>query len=79
MSDILDIMQRYPCEGECKFKQGYSTATLVAYPVIYDKTGVNTNPDRNTKRTDYTCTTCQKQFNVVSQYGSETAIILKSA
>ena len=77
MSDILDIMQRYPCGGECKFTQGFNTTTLVCYPVIYDKTGVNINPDRNTRRTDYTCTTCQKQFDVVAQYGSETEITLK--
>ena len=81
MSDILDIMQRYPCDGECRFKQGFNTTTLVCYPAIYDKTGVwgNINPDRNTRRTDYTCTTCQKRFDVVAQYGSETEITLKSA
>lgn len=77
MSDILDIMQHYPCDGDCKFTSGLSSQTLVYYMPIYDKGGVNTNPDRNIRTAEYSCVTCQKQYTVSSQYGSETKVYLR--
>lgn len=76
MSDILDIMQRYPCDGECKFTSGLNSQTLAYYMPIYDKDGINTNPDRNTTTTEYYCINCLKQYTVASQYGTETKITL---
>lgn len=76
MSDILDIMQRYPCDGECKFRAELGNVTLAYYIPIYDKNGVNTNPDRNITTTKYYCINCQKQYTVSSQYGSETQVKL---
>ena len=76
MNDIQAILTEYPCDGECKFRAGLSNVTLVYYMPIYDKNGVNTNPDRNITTTNYYCINCLKQYTVASQYGTETKISL---
>jgi hypothetical protein len=68
---ITKILEKYPCERECKFIQGSSSTTMAYYMPMYDKNGVNTNPDRNTTRSKYSCTVCGKCFNISSQYGED--------
>lgn len=52
------------CDGECRFQSHGSTSTLVAYIPIYDKNGVNVNPDRNTTSESVTCSTCKRSWTV---------------
>lgn len=73
---IKTILEKYPCDNNCKFKQGRSSVTLAYYVPIYDKTGVNTNPDRNTTTTDFSCVECDKKFIVRTRYGTDPEINL---
>lgn len=75
MNDIQAILKNFPCDKDCQFTQGGSISTLVCYPARYDKDGVNTNPDRNTTTTSYSCLTCKKDFTVKSGYGRETTVL----
>jgi hypothetical protein len=47
---------------DCQFSYSGGTTTLVAYIPIYDKNGVNTNPDRNTTTFNVNCITCGKMW-----------------
>ena len=54
-------MKMPECErDDCEFLQSGGMTTLAYYQPIYDKNGVNINPDMNT-RTDYIdCLICGK-------------------
>lgn len=56
-------MKMPECEREdCRFVQRSGMSTLAYYQPIYDKNGVNINPDMNT-RTDYVdCLICGKKM-----------------
>lgn len=56
-------MKMPECEREdCRFVQRSGMSTLAYYQPIYDKNGVNINPDMNT-RTDYIdCLICGKKW-----------------
>jgi len=41
-----------------------SYTTCMYYPPVYDENGNNTNPDRNTTTTDYSCLDCQNEYTV---------------
>jgi hypothetical protein len=47
---------------DCRFSHSGGSTTLVAYIPIYDKNGVNTNPDRNTTTFKVNCLTCGKMW-----------------
>ena len=47
---------------DCRFSHSGGMTTLVAYIPIYDKNGVNTNPDRNTTSFSIECLTCGKMW-----------------
>jgi hypothetical protein len=47
---------------DCRFSHSGGSSTLVAYIPIYDKNGVNTNPDRNTTTFKVNCLTCGKMW-----------------
>lgn len=66
---IKTLLEKYPCDGDCRFQTGLSSSTLVYYPPIYDKDGINTNPDRNIVTTKIDCTVCSKKFSVSEQLG----------
>ena len=57
---------------DCMFLQGGGHTTLAYYPPIYDKNGVNTNPDRNTTTSTLKCLTCGKMWNCISQFNLTT-------
>lgn len=43
---------------------GMSTGTLMYYPPVYNEKGENTNPDRNTHTTHYSCKECGKSYRI---------------
>ena len=47
---------------DCRFSYGGGMTTLVAYIPIYDKNGVNINPDRNIKTFEVSCGSCGKMW-----------------
>jgi hypothetical protein len=56
------------CEKPTKRTQGGSMSTLAYYQPIYDENGVNTNPDRNTITTEYSCLDCGKDYVIRGNY-----------
>lgn len=55
------------CDGDCLIEQGYTMSTMAYYPPVYNKDGVNINPDRNSHATNYSCRTCNRRWNCVIQ------------
>jgi hypothetical protein len=47
---------------DCRFAYGGGSVTLAYYPPVYDKNGVNINPDRNTTTINIDCTTCGRMW-----------------
>jgi hypothetical protein len=47
---------------DCQFFYSDRSSTLVAYIPIYDKNGVNINPDANTTTFKVNCSTCGKTW-----------------
>ena len=69
---IKEILKKYPCDDDCRFDMGHSTRTLIGYKPLYDKEGVNLNPDRNITTTKVYCTVCKKMYIVKEQLGEYT-------
>ena len=57
---------------DCKFTNHRSYTTSAYYPPIYDKNGVNTNPDGNITTSTLKCLTCGKKWNCTSQFNLTT-------
>ena len=47
---------------DCAFSHSGGTSTLVAYIPVYDKNGVNINPDSNTTTFKVICLSCGKMW-----------------
>jgi hypothetical protein len=47
---------------DCMFISFDGTSTLVAYIPVYDKNGVNTNPDANTTTFKVNCLSCGRMW-----------------
>ena len=62
---------------DCAFSYSGGASTLVAYIPIYDKNGVNINPDRNTTTSIFECITCGKKWKCKMQLGNTTYEQLK--
>ena len=60
------------CDKECIFSFGVSAITAAYYPLVYNKEGINMNPDMNTAYGEATCITCGKSWNYASQNGTTT-------
>ena len=56
----------------CKYLQGGGQSTYAYYFPIYDKNGVNINPDRNITTSTLKCLTCNKMWKSTSQLGLTT-------
>ena len=52
------------CEKPTKRSGGVGMVTLAYYAPIYDENGVNTNPDRNTRTSQYHCYECDGDYTV---------------
>ena len=57
---------------DCRFIDYPGSSTLAYYPPIYDKNGVNTNPDRNISTFRIECLTCGKMWKGTTQLGETT-------
>lgn len=57
---------------DCRFLQSGGMTTLAYYQPIYDKNGVNINPDGNTTTSSIECLTCGKQWVATTQYNQTT-------
>ena len=55
------------CRGDCRFVESGGMTTLAYYPPIYDKNGVNTNPDMNRTYGTTRCIECGRVWDSVSQ------------
>ena len=62
---------------DCKFINHGGSTTLAYYPPIYDKNGVNTNPDRNTTTSMFECLTCGKKWVSTMCLGETTCVEVK--
>ena len=47
---------------DCRFAYGGGSTTLAYYQPIYDKNGVNINPDRNTTTFEVSCGSCGRMW-----------------
>ena len=62
-------MKMPKCErDDCRFRQGVSMSTLAYYVPVYDKNGVNLNPDGNTTTSNLECLTCGKRWYARTRY-----------
>ena len=57
---------------DCAFSYSGGASTLVAYIPIYDKNGVNTNPDANTTTSKINCLSCGKMWVCRTRLGNST-------
>ena len=60
------------CDKTCAIQFNYGMTTAMYFPPIYNKFGVNINPDGNKTTGWCMCTTCTKQWNYTTQYGNTT-------
>lgn len=60
------------CDKNCRFIQGVSMTTAMYFTPIYDKNGVNTNPDGNITSSKVSCVTCHRKWHTSTQYGETT-------
>ena len=57
------------CKLECRFITSFGLTTGMYYPPIYNKHGVNINPDRNTTAaTKVDCTQCNRSWNAITYF-----------
>ena len=62
---------------DCRFIDHPGTSTLAYYFPIYDKNGVNINPDMNVSTSSLECLTCGKKWKRKTQLGKTTYEELK--
>jgi len=68
---MTSIVPQCP-RDDCRFIESLGSTTLAYYPPIYDKNGVNTNPDMNITTSALECLTCGKRWSGISQLGETT-------
>ena len=52
------------CQKPTQRSGGTGSTTLTYFHPVYDETGVNINPDRNTTTTQWHCHECQKDYAI---------------
>ena len=60
------------CDKDCRFSYGMSSTTCMYFDPIYDKNGVNINPDGNITTGSVHCSTCNTSWHTHTQYGKTT-------
>lgn len=60
------------CAGNCRFMNSPMMTTCAYYAPVYDKNGVNVNPDRNITSYTTVCLTCNERWDVSEQCGKTT-------
>lgn len=61
------MFEEIACERDCRFTESSQGTTCAYYPPVYDKNGVNTNPDMNISYYTVKCSTCGKSWSANSQ------------
>lgn len=63
-------MTKFPeCPREdCRFAMGEATRTCMYFQPIFNKDGVNINPDANTTTFDLNCHSCGKSWVGITTY-----------
>lgn len=56
------------CDKNCLFQFSGGVTTCAYYPPIYDKFGVNVNPDGNITSGECACITCNKKWQYKTQF-----------
>lgn len=56
------------CEKNCLFQFSGGSTTCAYYPPIYNKQGVNINPDANITTGKCVCITCNKEWQYKTQF-----------
>lgn len=56
------------CNKPTKRTGGMTTVTAMYFPPIYDKNGINTNPDKNRRTSFWTCQECNKDYRTSGNY-----------
>ena len=75
MLDLQNPLMSNPnpsCEKECMFHQGVSMTTAMHCTPVFDKHGINLNPDRNVTSSSVKCSTCGKEWTSSTQFGKTT-------
>ncbi len=62
---------------DCRFIEHPGTTTLAYYTPIYDKNGININPDRNATTSRVECLACGKMWKATTNLGVTTYEELK--
>lgn len=60
------------CELDCRFSTSFGMTTAMYYPPVYDKHGVNLNPDMNVTSTTVHCSVCGKSWTSSTQNDTST-------
>lgn len=60
------------CNKECRFSCSPSLTTAMYYHPIYDKNGVNVNPDMNISSREVSCLVCHRSWYETSRNGETT-------
>ena len=59
-------------DGDCRFTSSGGMTTCMYYPPVYNKEGINLNPDMNSTVATVSCTTCKKNWNSFTRGGKTT-------
>lgn len=60
------------CQQDCRFQAGLATTTCMYFAPIFDKNGVNLNPDGNITSQMIVCTTCNKKWLSTTRFNETT-------
>lgn len=60
------------CDKDCRFMYSGGSTTRMYFDPIYDKNGVNINPDGNITTSTVKCITCNTSWHAHTQYGKTT-------
>lgn len=58
------------CKNDCKIVYAYTASTSLFYIPVFDKDGVNINPDGNVISGSAKCLTCDQEWDFSTQYGN---------
>ena len=64
------------CKKDCRITFGTASVTAAYYTPIYDKNGVNVNPDMNETSQIAHCNMCDKTWGVKTKGGNTTFTML---
>lgn len=69
---IQQLVSEINCNQQCRFTETPVMTTCMYYPPVYDKNGVNVNPDMNTTTFFVKCSVCKKEWKGATRGGETT-------